>query len=60
MGGDQEQVKRVELLKLRHEYGKAYNVLVPEGQFDPHDWDRELPKHYDRGTLDPQELKHWR
>lgn len=60
MGGDQEQDKRVELLKLRHEYSKAYNVLVPEEQFDPHDWDRELPKHEDRGTLDPQELKHWR
>jgi hypothetical protein len=58
--GDQEQDKRTELLKLWREYGKTYNVLVPAEQPDPHQWDRELPKPDDKGTLDPQGLKHWR
>ncbi len=48
------------LLKLWREYGKTYNVFVPVEQPDPHDWDRELPKPDDKGTLDPQGLKHWR
>jgi hypothetical protein len=47
------------LLKLWHEYGKVYNVFVPAEQPDPHDWDRELPESDERGTLDPQALKHW-
>jgi hypothetical protein len=57
---DEEQGKRAELLKLWHEYGKVYNVFVPTEQPDPHDWDRELPEPDDKGTLDPQALKHWR
>jgi hypothetical protein len=49
------------LLKLWHdEYGKAYNVFVPGEQPNPHVWDRELPEPDDKGTLDPQALKHWR
>ena len=57
---DEEQDKRAELLRLWHEYGKAYNVFVPAEQPDPHDWDRPLPQPDDKGTLDPQALKHWR
>ena len=60
MDGDQERDKRDELLKLWREYGKTYNVFVPEEQPDPHVWDRELPAPDDKGTLDPQALKHWR
>jgi hypothetical protein len=60
MDEDQEQDKRAELLKLWHEYGKTYNVFVPAEQPDPHVWDRELPQPDDKGTLDPQGLKHWR
>jgi hypothetical protein len=56
----QEQNKRAELLKLWREYGKTYHVFVPVEQPDPHDWDRELPKPDDKGTFDPQGLKHWR
>jgi hypothetical protein len=57
---DEEQGKRAELLRLWREYGKAYNVFVPQEQPHPHAWDLELPKPDDRGTLDPQALKHWR
>lgn len=57
---DEEQDKRAELLRLWHEYGKTYNVFVPSEQPNPHDWDRPLPSPDDRGTLDPQALKHWR
>lgn len=57
---DEEQDKRAELLRLWHEYGKACNVFVPSEQPDPHDWDRPLESPDDRGTLDPQALKHWR
>jgi hypothetical protein len=57
---DEEQGKRAELLRLWHEYGKAYNVFVPAEQPDPHDWDHPLPVPDDKGTLDPQALKHWR
>jgi hypothetical protein len=57
---DEEQDKRAELLRLWREYGKAYNVFVPAEQPDPHDWDRPLPQADDKGTLDPQALKHWR
>jgi hypothetical protein len=60
MDGDQEQEKRAELLKLWREYGKTYNVFVPVEQPDPRNWDRELPEPDDKGTLDPQALKHWR
>jgi hypothetical protein len=47
-------------LRLWREYGKAYNVFVPAEQPDPHDWDRPLTQPDDKGTLDPQALKHWR
>ncbi len=60
MEEDREQDKRAELLKLWHQYGKAYNVFVPSEQPDPHNWDRPLMVPDDRGTLDPQALKHWR
>jgi hypothetical protein len=60
MDGERERDKRAELLKLWREYGKAYNVFVPAEQPDPRDWDRELPTPDDKGTLDPQGLKHWR
>jgi hypothetical protein len=60
MNEDQTQDKRAELLKLWHEYGKIYNVFVPTEQPDPNQWDRELPRPDDKGTLDPQGLKHWR
>ncbi len=52
--------QRAELLRLWHEYGKAYNVFVPPEQPDPHEWDRPLTPPDDKGTLDPQALKHWR
>ena len=60
MGEDKEQDKRSELLRLWHEYGKAYTVFVPAEQPDPHDWDRPLPQPDEKGTLDPLALKHWR
>lgn len=60
MAGDQEQDERAELMKLWREYGNTYNVFLPEEQPDPHVWDRELPWPDDKGTLDPQTLKHWR
>jgi hypothetical protein len=52
--------QRAELLKLWHDYGKAYNVFVPEEQPHPHNWDRPFQTCDERGTLDPQALKHWR
>jgi hypothetical protein len=52
--------ERGQLLKLRHDSGKAYNVFVPEEQPHPHNWDRPLPAPDDQGTLDPQAVKHWR
>ena len=55
---DEEQDKRSELLRLWHEYGKAYTVFVPAEQPDPHDWDRPLPQPDEKGTLDPLALKH--
>ena len=60
MGEDKEQDKRFELLRRWHEYGKTYNVFVPAEQPDPHDWNRPLPQPDEKGTLDPQALKHWR
>jgi hypothetical protein len=60
MDGDREQEKRAELLKLWREYGKAYNVFIPQEQPDPHQWDRELPRPDHKSTLDPQGVKHWR
>ena len=60
MSEDKGQDQRAELLRLWHEYGKAYNVFVPAEQPDPHDWDRLLPHADEKGTLDPQALKHWR
>ena len=60
MDRDQEYNKRTWMLKLWHDYGKTYNVFVPAEQPDPHDWDRPLPKPDEKGTLDPQGLKHWR
>ncbi len=48
------------LLELWHDYGKTYNVFVPAKQPDPRNWDRPLPKPDQKGTLDPQGLKHWR
>jgi hypothetical protein len=60
MAGDQEQDKRAELLKLWREYGKTYNVFVSAEQPDPHQWDLPLPKPDEKGSLDPQGLKHWR
>jgi len=60
MGEDQEQDRRDALLKLWHDYGKTYNVFVPAEQPAPHEWDRPLLEPDERGTLDPQALKHWR
>jgi hypothetical protein len=60
MGEDQEHDKRAELLKLWHDYGKAYNVFVPAEEPAPQGWGGELPEPDDKGTLDPQALKHWR
>ncbi|MBI5572914.1 MAG: hypothetical protein HY914_23425 [Desulfomonile tiedjei] len=60
MDEDQEKDKRAELLKLWHEYGRAFNVFVPAEQPDPHDWDRPLEAQDEKGTLDPPALKHWR
>jgi hypothetical protein len=60
MDENHEHDQRAELLKLWREYGKAYKVFVPEEQLDQHVWDRELPEPDDKGTLDPQRLKHWR
>jgi hypothetical protein len=60
MDEDQEQDQRAELLKLWREYGKTYNVFVPAEQPDPRNWDRPLPEPDEKGTLDPQGLKHWR
>ena len=54
MDEDQEQDKRPDLLKLWSDYGRTYNVFVSAEQPDPHDLDRELPKHDDNGTLDPE------
>jgi hypothetical protein len=58
MGEDQDN--RAELLRLWHEYGKAFNVFVPAEQPDPRDWDRPLETPDEKGILDPQALKHWR
>jgi len=52
--------QRDRLLKAWHEYGKAYNVFVPEEQPNPHQWDRHLAIPDEKGTPDPQALKHWR
>jgi hypothetical protein len=60
MDEDRGSHDRAQLLKLWHEYGKTYNAFVPEEQPDPRDWDRPLPVLDDKGTLDPQALKHWR
>ena len=57
---DEEPDKRAQLLRLWREYGKTYNVFVPAEQPDPHDWDRPRPQPDEKGTLDPQALKHWR
>jgi len=50
------------LLKQWHEYGKTYNVFVPDEQPAPkgEGWDRPLIEPSDTGTIDPQLMKHWR
>ena len=48
------------LLKQWHEYGKAYNVFVPDEQPAPKVWDRPLVEPGENGTWDPQTIKHWR
>lgn len=57
---DEEKDKRSGLLRLRHEYGKTFNVFLPSEQPDPHNWDRPLTAPDNSGTIDPQALKHWR
>ena len=47
-------------MRIWHEYGKAYGVFVPEEQPNPHQWDLPLPEPDEKGTLDPQVVKHWR
>ena len=48
------------MLKQWHEYGKAYNVFVPDEQPAPKIWDRPLAEPGEKGTWDPQTIKHWR
>ena len=48
------------LLKQWHEYGKTYNVFVPDEQPAPKIWDRPLVEPDAKGTWDPQTIKHWR
>jgi hypothetical protein len=51
--------RRTQLLKLWHEYGKAFNVFVPEEQPFPEEWELDLPGSDEKGRLSPQVLKHW-
>ncbi len=53
---------RDKLVDIWKQYGKAYNVFVPDEQFTPkgQGWDRPLPEPSDTGTLDPQIMKLWR
>ena len=48
------------LLKQWHEYGKTYNVFVPDEQPAPKSWDRPLVEPDQKGKWDPQTTKHWR
>ena len=51
---------RDEFMRPWHEYGKAYGVLVPDEQPNPHQWDCPVPEPDEKGTLDQQTVKHWR
>ena len=53
---------RDKLVEAWKEYGKTYNVFVPEEQPTPkgEGWDRPLIEPSDTGTIDPQLMKHWR
>ncbi len=60
MSEDQEQDERTGLLRAWHEYGKAYNVFLPNEQPAPRVWDRPLPEPDDNNRWNPQTIKHWR
>ena len=47
------------MMELWHEYGQAFNALVPEDQPYPEEWEPGVPGPDDKGRLSPQVLKHW-
>jgi hypothetical protein len=53
---------RDKIVEIWKQYGKTYNVFVPDDQPMPkgEEWDRPVPEVSDTGTIDPQLMKHWR
>lgn len=53
---------RDKLVQIWKQYGKTYNVFVPDDQPMPkgEGWDRPVPEVSATGTVDPQLMKHWR
>jgi len=56
---DQDDPREI-LLKQWHQYGNTYNVFVPDEEPAPKVWDRPLKEPDEKGTWDPQSIKHWR
>jgi len=53
---------RDKLVEIWKQYGKAYNVFVPDDQPMPkgEGWEHAVPEVSATGTVDPQLMKHWR